>query len=145
MVDGYGSNLEFACSKLFKLPKDPAKDKLIPTIHYYPMGLDDWSDKKYTDNINKQIKNYFKLLDKAFFSKKIPVYFSETGTSSATPMEERLSCMKDFMAEVSKAGRSCAILHHYDPNGWFTFCDFWDYKWFEDEYINTILYGAQGK
>ena len=53
--------------------------------------------------------------------------------------------MKDLMAEVSKEGRSVAITHHYDPNGWFTFCDFWDYKWFEDEYINTVLYGAQGK
>ena len=145
MVDGLVSNLEFICSKLFKLPKDKAKDKLIPTVHYYPMGLDDTAKKYYSESIQKQVKNLFKLLDKAFFSKKIPVYISETGTSSATPMLERLACMKDLMAEVSKEGRSVAITHHYDPNGWFTFCDFWDYKWFEDEYINTVLYGAQGK
>lgn len=145
MVDGYGSNLEFTCSKLFKLPKDKAKDKLIPTVHLYPMGFEEWSAKEYSDDIKKKVTGEFKLLDKTYFSKHIPVYISEVGTTPGTPMPERMSFLKDFMTEVSKEGRSVAITHHYDPNGWFTFCDFWDYKWFEDEYINTLLYEAQGK
>ena len=143
MVDGYGSDCTYTCGKLFKLPKDKVKDKLIPTVHIYPMGLDDWAAKAYSTDIKNQIKNYFKLLDKTYFSKKIPIYISETGTSSTTPMPERMNCMKDFMSEVSKDGRSCAVLHHYDPDGWFTFCDLWDYKWFEDEYINLLLDAAK--
>ena len=139
MVDGYGSNLEFICSKLFKLPKDKATDKLIPTVHLYPMGFEEWAAKEYSDDIKKKVTGEFKLLDKTYFSKHIPVYISEVGTTPGTPMPERMSFLKDFMTEVSKNGRSAAVTHHYDPNGWYTFCDLWDYKWFEDDYINILL------
>ena len=139
MVDGYGSNLEYTCGKLFKLPKDNAKDKLIPTVHLYPMLFEEVSIKEYSDDVRKKVSSDFKLLDKKYFSKHIPVYISEVGTTTGTPMPERIKFLKDFMTEVTKDGRSCAVTHHYDPNGWFTFCDLWDYKWFEDDYINLLL------
>ena len=148
MVEGLGGGCANVTTNLFKLPKDKVKNRLIPAVHNYPMSLPPWHRTYYTETIKKyNITDCFADLDKAFFSKKIPVYFSETGHGNkAVPIMEAINCMKDFMAEVSNPKRSCAILLHDSHNKeTFYFYDKWKLQWFDTEYINTLIYGAEGK
>ena len=148
MVEGLGGGFANITTNLFKLPKDKVKNRLIPSVHNYPMGVSPWNKTYYTESIKKNnITDCFKALDKAYFSKKIPVYFSETGhPNKATPIMEAINCMKDFMAEVSNPKRSCAVVLHDSHNSeTFYLYDKWELQWFDTEYIDTVIYGAEGK
>ena len=148
MVEGLGAGVANITTNLFKLPKDKVKNRLIPSVHNYPMGLPPWHKTYYTESIKKNyITDCFKALDKSYFSKKIPVYFSETGHGNkAVPIMEAINCMKDFMAEVSNPKRSCAVLLHDSHNDeTFYLYDKWELQWFDTEYIDTVIYGAEGK
>ncbi len=151
LVEGIGfAKWQCITTNLFKLPKDKTKGRLIPTIHSYPMGFDpkNYNKTYYTEGIRKQIKDMFDALDKAYFKKHVPVYIDEVcGGPFGIPVLERINCMKDFMAEVTKNGRSCNVLLHpgADYHEHFDF-DPWNIKWNEQpEYFDTIFYGAQGK
>ena len=153
MVEGLTSDWRYITTNLFKMPKDKAKDKLIPTVHHYPMGfsLSPESDGKtyYTEGIRKKINAMFDGLDKTYFKKHVPVYISEvSGGPVGIPVMERINCMKDFMAGAVKEDRSCAItLHNCDD--YYNNCrefDAWALKWNEKpEYYKTVFYAAQGK
>ncbi len=155
MVEGIGGRWKYITNSLFKMPKDKTKDRLIPTAQNIPLGFTLGSDpgaygrKVYTEGVRKEINAMFDALDKTYFKNHVPVYISETGGGPlGIPVMERINCMKDFMAEVSKDGRSCAItLHPCDDyqNNSHDF-DPWNIKWNEKpEYFDTIFYGAQGK
>ncbi len=153
LIEGIWAGYESITTNLFKLPKDKTKDRLIPTIHTYPMGFTLEPAKKgktyYTEGIRKQIKKAFDTLDKSFFKKHVPVYISEvSGGPLGIPVLERINCMKDFMAEVTKNGRSCNIILHPadDYQNGTQDLDGWNIKWKEQpEYFDTIFYGAQSK
>ncbi|MBO4319009.1 MAG: cellulase family glycosylhydrolase, partial [Treponema sp.] len=152
LIEGLGARWQNISNNLFKMPKDKAKNKLIPTFHYYPMGgSEEYSNKYYIDAIKDQIPEAFAALDKKYFSKHIPVYLGETGQSRHTPIMERINMMKDIMAEVTKPGRSCnaSLWNDSDFSGispWFSgYFDNWKLKWYDEEFVNTFLYGAQGK
>lgn len=146
MVEGLtGGRYWLLAHKLFKLPKDKAKNKIIPALHNYPMPP---GRTIYTDGLKKFfITDCFETLDKYFFKKKIPVYFSEIGHPRTIPILERIKCIKDFMAEVRKPNRSCAV------SLWDCFADYeggtaydqHNCKWIETEYVDSLLYVAQGK
>ena len=151
MVEGYGGAVETLCSKSFKLPKDKAKNKLIPTFHSYLMGAVEEDMKMfYSSGVKKAVSKTFALLDKSYFSKHIPVYISEMGTFLATPVLEKINFINDFMAEVNKKGRSCATLHHFDaspdnPSMGFRFYNRKTMEWEQNEYLDTYIYAAQRK
>lgn len=149
MVEGLTSKWQYITNNLFKMPKDKTKDKLIPIIHHYPMGATAQDCRKYyTEGTKEIIKKEFADLDKVYFSKHIPVYVSEVGHIRNIPILERINCMKDFMSEVKKSGRSCAVSMHCDPvpkDDSFGYYDSFNLKWFDTEYIDTILYAAEGK
>ncbi|MBP5358571.1 MAG: glycoside hydrolase family 5 protein [Treponema sp.] len=148
MVEGLGGGFGTITTNLFKLPKDKVKNRLIPAVHNYPMGVPPWNKTYYTESIKKNnITDCFKALDKAYFSKKIPVYISETGhANKAHLIMEAINCMKDFMAEVSNPKRSCAVVLHDSHNSeTFYLYDKWKLQWFDTEYIDTVLYGVEGK
>ena len=152
MVEGLTGGANQITSKLFKLPKDKAKNKLIPTFHQYPMGGSmEYASKLYATGHKKMITDTFAALDKVYFSKHIPVYVSETGHNRHIPVMERINCMKDFMAEVTKPNRSCAALLNNDgdltgSSGWFSgYYDTWNLKWNDTEYLDTFIYAANGK
>lgn len=149
MVEGLTSKWQYITNNLFKMPKDKTKDKLIPIIHHYPMGATVQDCRKcYTEGTKEIIKKEFADLDKVYFSKHIPVYVSEVGHIRNIPILERINCMKDFMSEVKKNGRSCAVSMHCDPvpkDDNFGYYDSFNLKWFDTEYIDTILYAAEGK
>ena len=137
-------------TNLFKMPNDKAKNKLIPTLHNYPMGVPPYHFCLYTDRIKTSVKESFEALDKVYFSKHIPVYISETDHSRFVPIMERINCMKDFMSEVTKSNRSCAVtmMINMDIEGNkdnFCYFDEWNYTWFDTEYLDTVLYAAEGK
>ena len=146
MVEGYGGAVETLCSKSFKLPKDKAKNKLIPTFHSYLMGAVEEDMKMfYSSGVKKAVSKTFALLDKSYFSKHIPVYISEMGTFRATPVLEKINFVNDFMAEVNKKGRSCATLHHFDaspnnPSMGFRFYNRKTMEWEQNEYLDTYGY-----
>ena len=154
MVEGLAAGWKNITTNLFKLPKDNAKDRLIPTAHLYPMGFSlspQFGGKTYyTAAVKKQITDMFDSFDKYYFKNHVPVYISEVGGGPlGIPVMERINCMKDFMSEVSKDGRSCAITLHpcddYYNNNRQDF-DQWNIKWNEKpEYFDTVFYGAQGK
>ena len=60
-----------------------------------------------------------------------------------------LNMMKDFMAEVTKPGRSCSVTLHFNPVP--EEDDYWCYynthtgEWVDEEYLDTVLYAQQGK
>ena len=138
-------------SSYFKMPKDKAKNKLIPITHIYPMGVENAETMFYTDGLkNAAIIKEFELMDKYFFKKKIPVYVTETGAPRIVPVMEKINMMKDFIAEATKPGRSCSIILWADDSCDSQSHDFYYYdinteKWAQEEYINSVLYAAQGK
>ncbi|MBP5450950.1 MAG: cellulase family glycosylhydrolase [Treponema sp.] len=153
MVGGIGNGLANMCNKLFKLPKDKTKDKLIPTYHTYPIGVTDANAAKlYSNGIKKNLEDDFALLDKYYFSKHIPVYVSETGGQRATPILERINFIKDFLALCNKKGRACTTSFFLDPGLGqgaeekdMVYYDIINHNWVDEEFINTYIYQAQGK
>ena len=149
IIEGFGfAKLQCITTKLFKLPKDKVKDRLIPTFHEYPLGANEYSFKKYyTKGIKDYVAEEFKALDKTFFSKHIPVFLTETGHARNAPILERIASIKDFMAEVTNDKRSCGVCMFVASNNADGFGYFNDrtLEWYDTEYIDTFLYAAQGK
>ena len=154
ILGGLSEDWKNITSNLFKMPKDKVKDRLIPTFHIYPLNFTDdpakgGGIKLYKDSVRKSIVEIFAVLDKAFFKKHIPVILTETNGGPLTnPVLERINCMKDMMAESTKKGRSCAICVYWGEDYKNHRADFdpWNLKWnAQPEYLNTIIYGAQGK
>ena len=151
MLESLAANTEALCNELFELPTDPAENKLIPTLHFYQMGgSQKYSSMFYTESIKKKALDIFKLLDNAYFSKHIPVCISEIGTARSIPILERINCMKDFMEEVTNPNRSCSTMFHTDTDSkgedWYHYYfDYWNLKWFDAEYVDTYIYGANNK
>ncbi len=146
MVEGLtGNRYWLLAHKLFKLPKDKAKNRIIPAVHNYPMPF---GRTIYTEGIKKFfITDCFEALDKYFFNKKIPVYFTEVGHPRTIPILERIKCIKDFMAEARKPNRSCAVslFDNFNRFEGGTAYDHHNSKWIETEYVDSILYAGQGK
>ena len=154
ILGGLSEDWKNITTNLFKMPKDKVKDRLIPTFHIYPLGFTDdpakgGGKKYYTDSIRESIVEIFTALDKAFFKKHIPVILTETnGGPFSSPILERINCIKDMMAESTKKGRSCAVCVYWGEDYKNHRADFdpWNLKWnAQPEYLNTIIYGAQGK
>ena len=149
LIEGLGyAKYEYITTDLFKLPNDKTKDRLIPAFHEYPMGANENSFRNfYTGSIKQFITEEFNALDKAYFSKHIPVYVTEVGHPRVAPILDRIASIKDFMAEVSKNGRSCTVSMHVDPHEDvpFGYYDSLSLKWFDTEYINSLIFASQGK
>lgn len=154
ILGGLSEDWKNITSNLFKMPKDKVKDRLIPTFHIYPLHFTDdpakgGGIKLYKDSVRKSIVEIFAALDKVFFKKHIPVILTETNGGPLTnPVLEKIYCMKDIMAESTKKGRSCAVCVYWgeDYKNHRTDFDPWNLKWnAQPEYLNTIIYGAQGK
>jgi len=74
LIPSIGCDYDTALSNYFVLPKDSATDKLIVTIHHYPLWdglLDTWKENN--------IKQIYSSLNEKFTSKGIPVIIGELG------------------------------------------------------------------
>lgn len=148
MVGGLGEGWKSITVNLFKLPKDKIKDRLIPTVHIYPMGYPP-AKKYYTESIKKaSVTDPFAALDKCYFAKKIPVYIGETGHSRNSPILDRIDSIKDLMKAATAKNRSCSVAIWNCPindDVAFSYLEEKDLKWQDNEYIDTILSIAEGK
>ena len=83
MIPGMGTSIATALADYFELPKDSAKDKLIITVHCYP--LDSGGTGRGSHHFNSQTKNElitnFRRLNEKFSAKGIPVVLGECGAS----------------------------------------------------------------
>lgn len=83
MIPGMGTSISTALADYFELPKDSVKDKLMITVHCYP--LDSGGTGRGSHHFNSQTKNElitnFKLLNEKFSAKGIPVVLGECGAS----------------------------------------------------------------
>lgn len=148
VVEGLVGDVQTITNNLFKLPKDKTKDRLIPAYHEYTMAAGEDSKFYYTKSMKTHVEEKFAALDKYYFKKHIPVYINEYGLPCVTPILEKITCTKDFMIEVTDDSRSCAVLMHmapapHDPS--FAYYSEWKLEWYETEWIDTLLYAAQGK
>lgn len=74
LIPGVGTASETVRNKYFKLPDDTAQDKLIVTIHHYPLLknlMNDW--------IKNDIKQTYAELNEKFVKNGIPVVIGEVG------------------------------------------------------------------
>ena len=74
LIPGIGTASETVRNKYFKLPDDTAQDKLIVTIHHYPLFknlMNDW--------IKNDIKQTYAELNEKFVKNGIPVVIGEVG------------------------------------------------------------------
>ena len=121
MIPGVGTSIETALADYFVLPKDSASDRLIVTVHMYPL---DWGgtgkgSHHFDANTKNEITSKMKALNKKFSSKGIPVVIGEYGSAKkaqtywedgiekkikdyVTTYEDRLNCFTHFAAQTGK-------------------------------------------
>lgn len=133
MIPGMGTSISTALADYFELPKDSAKDKLLVTVHLYP--LDAGGTGKGAHHFNSQTKNEiiknFRLLNEKFSSKGIPVVLGECGASRkagsywengkekkitdyVVTYEDRLNC---FTFLASQTGKYAMPMLNWDCGG----------------------------
>lgn len=148
MVPTLGQDFSAAGHADFKLPTDTAQNKIIVAVHDYPMGTNPGPNgniKKYYNSTIKQncIVLPFQLADEVCFNKHIPVAVTEVGCSRWTELTERMSCIKDFMTEVTKDGRSCAVTmmenSAVERDDYFGYMDKETNTWYEDEFVDLMI------
>lgn len=117
LIPGVGTASETVRNKYFKLPDDTAQDKLIVTIHHYPL---------LKDLMNDWIKNYIKQtyaeLNEKFVKNGIPVVIGEvghapdneiltSGIGHTATQEEQLAPVLVLAEEAGKYGM-CPMLFY---------------------------------
>ena len=133
MIPGMETSISTALADYFELPKDSAKDKLLVTVHLYP--LDAGGTGKGSHHFNSQTKNEiiknFRLLNEKFSSKGIPVVLGECGASRkagsywengkekkitdyVVTYEDRLNC---FTFLASQTGKYAMPMLNWDCGG----------------------------
>ncbi len=123
VVPGYNTNIEHTLAG-FERPKDPTRDRLILSVHYYDPYLfalqakthtwgraspdrDDWGQE---DHVVQQ----FNQLKKAFIDKGLPILIGEYG---ATHQEGFEDYRRYYMEYVTKAAVERGMLPIYWDNG----------------------------
>lgn len=133
MIPGMGTSISTALADYFELPKDSVKDKLMITVHCYP--LDSGGTGRGSHHFNSQTKNElitnFKLLNEKFSAKGIPVVLGECGASRKAgsywedgkekkiqnyivTYEDRLNC---FSFIASQTGKYSMPMINWDCGG----------------------------
>ena len=83
MIPGVGTSIEPALADYFELPKDSASDKLMVTVHMYPLDSGGTGmQSHHFDSVTKnEITRKYANLNKKFSSKGIPVVIGECGAA----------------------------------------------------------------
>lgn len=135
----------------FKLPEDSATDKLIVSVHSYPMGSNTESlIINYTNQLkNDSIITPFNTADEILFKNKIPLVITEFGCSRWIDLVERMNCAKAFMTEVTKDGHSCSVTMHddmaFESYSYFGYMDMENNMWYDDGFVDLLIKMAAKK
>lgn len=157
---GYAASID--CRDKYILPVDPGSypDKLMVSVHAYTpynfaMDTSENGISKYSAQVEKDIDYLFSALQSKWLSKDIPVYIGEWGAilKADNNVEDRILQGKYY---TDKARNSCKDMM-FKPltipcilwdNGQsfppgtsenFGFLDRTNLRWFDEEYINTII------
>ncbi len=130
MIPGSSTSTNAPLMESFKLPTDTAKDRLIVTVHTYPMGLDEGESfiTHFTDEVKNTISWELGQLNEKFAAKGIPVVIGEFGiakknklngskanySGSESNYDDRLACFK-YVTEL--AGKYTMPLINWDAGG----------------------------
>lgn len=161
MIPGIGTSISTALADYFAMPKDSAKDKLMVTVHMYPLdfgGTGRGSHHFNSETKNEIISNYTKLNDK-FAKNGIPVVLGECGASKkavtywengveklitdyVVTYEDRLQC---FSLIASRTGKYSMPMINWDCGGekYMATVNRKNCKLFEPEYTATIIQAWQ--
>lgn len=126
-VPGYCANPDLAISNLV-LPKDPAKNKLLVSVHFYDpydyaiadvntqWGHTAHNDKKANWGDESNVTNIFSNLKKTFIDKGVPVYIGEFGSVHRNDdLSEKFRMY--YIEYVTKAARANNIAIFFWDNG----------------------------
>ena len=157
MIPGNGTGINCALADYFELPNDSAKDKLIVTVHKYPL---DWGgtgkgSRHFDADVKAELTNDAKNLYQKFVSKGIPVVVGECGSCKQaidvyenggwhrvsdfiTTYEDRLECFKYF---ASVMGKYSIPLINWDVGGeaGHATIDRKNCKLFEPDYVAAVI------
>lgn len=126
-ISGYCTNPELTMQHL-KLPTDPAKDRLLVSVHYYDPAsftLEDkfaeWghtgaAGKKETWGDEEHLEKTFAALRTTYVEKGIPVYIGEMGCVRRNDSRSE-SFRKYYLEYVCKAARTHGMAVIYWDNG----------------------------
>ncbi len=157
MIPGNGTSIETALADYFVLPKDSASDKIMVTVHMYPLDAGGTGKQSHHfDSITKNdITRKFASLNKKFSSKGIPVVLGECGASRkagtywdngiekkitdyVVTYEDRLNC---FTHIAEQTGKYSMPIINWDCGGiWgMATIDRKKCKAVEKEYIDSVV------
>ena len=77
IASGYWTNIDNTTNAQFKMPSDPAKDRLMVSVHYID-NVPYWSNRIGSDYWLSYSQNQCALLKSAFIDKGIPVFVGES-------------------------------------------------------------------
>ena len=121
MIPNVGCDRDSGLDEVFKLPEDTAKDKLIFTVHWYPLDIGHLWKTQSWDLPN--MESIFTELNKNFVEKGIPVVIGEVGPSEGNfenlvqgkseeeKNVEALKPLSDLSKLAGKYGMSVLIFH----------------------------------
>ncbi len=73
LIPGFGTNIDQTCDKLFVMPKDSAKDKLLISVHYYEPGSyttaenpSEWGIKSHYEDMENALKKMTKFTKQGY-------------------------------------------------------------------------------
>ena len=83
MIPAIGTSVQNALSDYFKLPADSAEDKLMVTVHQYPLdsGGTGNDSHHFDTSVKSKLLQEVKALNEKFVSKGIPVVIGECGAA----------------------------------------------------------------
>ena len=157
MIPAMGTSVATALDSSFSMPKDSAKNKLLLTVHMYP--LDSGGTGKGSHHFDSVTKNSItsnvKALAESYISKGIPVVWGEVGaarsggsewvngkekkiTDFVVTYEDRLNCFTHF---AEQAGKYSMPLLNWDAGGetGMATVDRTKCKIIEPEYVKSVI------
>lgn len=108
MVPGYAaSGSDSSLLKLYNMPEDSAKNKLILSAHAYSpyyFAMSNTNDTTFDDSDAKELTNLFDYLKENYIDKGIGVVMGEASASDKNNLSEREKWAKDYFTKATKIG-----------------------------------------
>ena len=130
VVKTYCASSAYKSVAAFRMPEDPAEDRLIASVHVYrPMDFTNEHYPEITNWSSYELDPHVMRLDNFFVKQDIPLIIEEFGCVDKDNMAERISWSKYYVEQFRKIGVKC----------------FWwdngnEYKLFDREH--NVLYAA---
>lgn len=108
MVPGYAaSGSDSSLLKLYKMPEDSAKNKLILSAHAYSpyyFAMSDTKDTTFDSSDAEELTNLFDYLKENYIDKGIGVVMGEASASDKNNLSEREKWAEDYFTKATKIG-----------------------------------------